>query len=75
MIDPAFKNINGLFSLSIKSGDSDPTINYYMPLAEIKDFNTLMENKPFFWSNKTNKKHIKNLLKCQQMIIKQPKTY
>ena len=47
MIDPAFKNINRLFSLSIKSGDSDPTINYYMPLAEIKDFNTLMENKPF----------------------------
>ena len=48
MIDPAFKNINRLFSLSIKSGDSDLTINYYMPLAEIKDFNTLMENKPFF---------------------------
>ena len=59
MIDPAFKNINRLFSLSIKSGDSDPTINYYMPLAEIKDFNTLMENKPFFDQTKQTKSILK----------------
>ena len=40
MIDPAFKNINRLFVLSIKDGYDNPTRNsfdeYYMPLVEIK---------------------------------------
>ena len=37
---------------SFKNGDDDPTRNYfdeyYMPLVEIKDFNTLIDNKPMF---------------------------
>ena len=52
MIDPAFMNINGLFVLSFKNGDVGPARNsfyeYYMPLVEIKDFNSLIDNKPFF---------------------------
>ena len=52
MIDPAFRNINRLFSLSFKNGISDPTRDsfnkYYMPLVEIKDFNALIGNKTFF---------------------------
>ena len=38
--------------LSFKNGNDDPTRNsfdkYYMPLVEIKDFNALIDNKPFF---------------------------
>ena len=52
MIDQMFRNINMLFSHSFKNGGDDPTINYfdkyYMPLFEIKYFNALINNKPFF---------------------------
>ena len=63
-----------MFLLLFKNGNDDPTRDsfneYYMPLVEIKDFNALNENKPFFWwaSKKTNKKRMKNLLKCQEMM-------
>ena len=52
LIDPTFRNINRLFILSFKNGDDDPARysfdEYYMPLVEIKDFNALINNKPFF---------------------------
>ena len=52
MIDPKFKNIYRLFVLSFKNGDNDPKSRYfdkyYMPLVEIKNFNVLIDNKPFF---------------------------
>ena len=52
LIDLTFRNINRLFVLSFKNGNDDPTKNsfdkYYMPLVEIKDFNGLIDNKPFF---------------------------
>ena len=52
VIDPTFRNINRLFVLSFKNGNDDPTRNsfdeYYMPLVEIKYFNALIDNKPFF---------------------------
>ena len=46
-----------------KNGDNDSTRysfdRYYMLLAEIKDFNALLNNKPFFdWSVK-NKQTVK----------------
>ena len=50
MIDPTFMNINRLFDLSFKNSDNDPKryyFKYQMPLIEIKDFNTLIDNKPF----------------------------
>ena len=41
-----------MFVLSLKNGAIDPTKDsfdkYYMPLAEIKDFNALLDNKAFF---------------------------
>ena len=41
-----------MFVLSFKNGDDGPTRNYldkyYMPRVEIKDFNALIDNKPFF---------------------------
>ena len=40
--------------LSFKNGNDDPTRDsfdeYNMPLVEIKDFNALINNKPFFLS-------------------------
>ena len=52
MIDPSFRNINCLFVLSFKNSADDPKRNffneYYMPLVEIKHFNVLIDNKPFF---------------------------
>ena len=52
MLDPTFKNINRLFVLSFRNGNNVPTRDsfnkYYMLLVEIKDFNALTDNKPFF---------------------------
>ena len=51
LTDPTFRNINRLFVLSFKNNNDDPTRNslggYYMSLVEIKDFNVLIDNKPF----------------------------
>ena len=51
LLDPKFININILLVLSFKNGNNDPTRDsfdkYCMPLAEIKDFNALIDNKPF----------------------------
>ena len=80
MIDPTFRNINGLFFLLLKNGDNDPTRNYfdkyYKPLVEIKDFNALLDNKSFFDQLlKTNNKRSKNLSKCQEVMTIQQETY
>ena len=52
LIDQKFRNINRLFVFSFKNGNDNPTRDstekYYMPLVEIKDFNALIDNKPFF---------------------------
>ena len=41
-----------MFVLSFKNGNDDPTRDsfdkYYMSLVEVKDFNALIDNKPFF---------------------------
>ena len=52
MLDSEFRNNIIFFAQSLKVGYNNPTRNYfvkyYMPLVEIKDFNVLIENKPFF---------------------------
>ena len=44
LIDPTFRCINIFFVLSFKNGNDDPTRDYfeqyYMPLVDIKGFNT-----------------------------------
>ena len=41
-----------------------------MPLVEVKDFNALIDNKPCFdQSVKPTKKRMKNLSKCQEIMI------
>ena len=69
-----------MFVLSFKNGDDDPTRNYfdeyYMSLVELRDFNALIENKPFLISQwKTNKKRIKNVSKFQEIMIIQQEIY
>ena len=80
MIDKAFINTNRLLALSFKSDDDDPKRNsfgkYYMPLFKITDLNALIDNKPFLiGSQKINKKHIKSLLKYQEIMFIQLETY
>ena len=46
----------------LKSGNDDLTRDsfdkYYMPLVEIKDFNALIDNKPFFDQPVKNKQKV-----------------
>ena len=53
LIDPTFRNINRLFFLSLKNGNNNPTKT--IPLAEIKDFNALIDNKQFSNQSVKNK--------------------
>ena len=59
LIDPSFRNINRLLVFSFKNGNSNPMKDsfdkYYIPLVEIKDFNALIDNKPFFYQPVKNK--------------------
>ena len=59
LIDTKFRNICRLFVLSFKNGNNDPARysfdKYDMLLVEIKDFNALINNKPFFGQLVKNK--------------------
>ena len=47
-----------------------------MPLVELKDFNAIIDNKPFLISQyKPNKKCMENLFKCQKMMMMQQEIY
>ena len=75
MIDTTFRNINRLIVNSFKAGGNDPTRDsfdkYYMPLVEIKDFNVLINNKPFSEQPiKANKKRLNILIWAINFIIK-----
>ena len=49
LIDPTFTNVNRLFVLSFENeNDTTSFSKYYVPEVEIKDFNVLINGKPFF---------------------------
>ena len=50
LIDPTFTNVNRLYVLSCENEEDDRTSfsKYYVPKVEIKDFNMLIDGKPFF---------------------------
>ena len=49
LIDPTFTNVNRLFVLSFENEDERTSFSkYYVPNVEIKDFNVLIDGKPFF---------------------------
>ena len=80
LINPKFLNIQRLFLLSFKTGNNDPTRDsfdkYYMLLVEVKYFNALIDNKSFFDQPvKTNKKRMKNVLECKEMMTIQEEIY
>ena len=75
LIEPTSRNINRLFFHLKMVRMILVTINgCYMPLVEIKDFNSLIENKPY-QPVKPDKKRMKKLLKCQKAMIIQQDSY
>ena len=49
LIDPTFTNVNRLFVLAFENeNDGTSFSKYYAPKVEIKDFNVLIDGKPFF---------------------------
>ena len=49
LIDPTFTNVNRLFVLSFENeNDRTSFSKYYVPKFEMKDFNVLIDEKPFF---------------------------
>ena len=74
LINPTLRNTNRLFVLSFKNGNTDPKRNYfdkyYMPLVEIKDLNTLIDNKPLFDQPVKNKQEAyEKLIEMTKMMI------
>ena len=61
-----------MFVLSFKNDNNnsmrDSFDKYYMPLVEIKDFNALIYNKPFFWS--PSKKETRSVWKTYRNVKK-----
>ena len=63
LIDPTFTNVNRLFVLSFENEDDGTLFSiYYVPKVEIKDFNMLIDGKPFF------EIPVKNKEACEQII-------
>ena len=49
LIDPKFTNVNRLFVLSFENEDDRTSFSkYYVPKVDIKDFNVLIDGRPFF---------------------------
>ena len=48
LIDPTFTNVNRLFVVFENENDRTSFSKYYVPKVEIKDFNMLIDGKPFF---------------------------
>ena len=65
LIDPTFTNVNRLIVLTFENEDYRTSFSkYYLAKVEVKDFNVLIDRKPFFEIPvKIKKKHMKQLLK------------
>ena len=49
LIDPTVTNVNRLFVLLLENEDDRTSfLKYHIPKVEIKDFNVLIDGKPFF---------------------------
>ena len=83
MVDPTLRYINRLFFLAFKNSGNDHmkdsldvSSRNYMSVVEIKDFNLVIDNKPFFDQPiKINKKCRRNLSKCQETMILRKEIY
>ena len=49
LIDPTFNNVNRLFVLAFPNEEDGNYFSlYYKPIVEIKDYNVLIDLKPFY---------------------------
>ena len=48
LIDRTFSNVSRLFVLSFENEEDSSFPNYYVPKVEIKDYNIIIDGKPFF---------------------------
>ena len=49
LTDPTFNNVNTLFVLTFPNEEDRPSFsNCYLPIAEIKDYNVLIDLQPFY---------------------------
>ena len=49
LINPTFSNVNRLFVFSFENEEDKTSFsNYYVPKVEIKDYNVIIDGKPFF---------------------------
>ena len=56
LIDPTFSNVNRLFVLSFENEEDRTSFSkYYVPKVEIKDYNVIIDGKPFFEISVKNK--------------------
>ena len=61
-IDPTFTNMNRILVLIFENEDDRTSFSkYYLPKVETKDFNALINGKPFFEIPVKNKKHMKHI--------------
>ena len=68
LIDPTFTNVNRLFVLSFENENGRTSFSkYYVPNVEIKDFNVLIDGKPFY------EIPVKNKEETYQQIIEMSK--
>ena len=59
LIDPKFTNVNRLFVLSFENEDDRTSFSkYYVPKVDIKDFNVLIDGRPFFEIPVKNKEEV-----------------
>ena len=63
LIDPTFNNVNRLFDLALENEEDRSSFSkYYTPTVKIKDYNVLIDQKPFFEIPITiKKKHTKQI--------------
>ena len=72
MIDPTFTKVNRLIVLSFENENNRTSFSkYYLPNVQIKDFSVLIDGKSFFGIPMKNKKHMKQLLEWEEIIITQ----
>ena len=71
-IDPTFTNMNRILVLIFENEDDRTSFSkYYLPKVETKDFNALINGKPFFEIPVKNKKHMKHIEMTKIMITQQ----
>ena len=76
LINSVLRNINRLLLNFFKTDENEPTTDsfdkHYLSLFEIKDFNILIDNKPFSDQPQRKKQEAhEKLSKCQETMIMQ----